>query len=104
LLDTNDRQKRQTQYQRAKTDLDTTFQLIVNAVQEQQTLKNPVQRAIELLQQEYSIKLTSDELDRAIDVLTNKTKAIVFITLDKDNRDRWLQRNANVALVDREAI
>jgi hypothetical protein len=78
--------------------------LIVNAVQEQQTSKNPVQRAIELLQQEYSIKLTSDELDRAIDVLTNKTKAIVFITLDKDNRDRWLQRNANVALVDREAI
>jgi cation transport ATPase len=62
LLDTNDRQKRQTQYQRAKTDLDTTFQLIVNAVQEQQTSKNPVQRAIELLQQEYSIKLTSDEL------------------------------------------
>jgi hypothetical protein len=96
--DTDGRKKTRTQLQKAKADLDATLERISSAIEERQNSKNPVQRAIELLQQDYSVRLTSNELDQAIDVLTNKSKAIAFITLDKDIRDRWLRRNAGAEL------
>jgi hypothetical protein len=57
-----------------------------------------VQEAIRMLEMEYESRLSRTELDDAIDYLSDKTKASVFIAMSSISRDRWLQRHINVQL------
>ena len=82
------------------------YELITTAIQEQQEGRQSsvIQKAIQLLQEEYETRLSLDGFDSAIEVLEQKGKATVFITLSGDARDRWLQKNANTKLDNEELI
>ena len=56
------------------------------------------------MQEEYKTRLSLDGFDSAVEVLEQKGKATVFITLSGDARDRWLQKNANTKLDNKELI
>jgi len=56
------------------------------------------------LQEQYETRLSLDGFDSAVEVLKQKGKATVFITLSSDARDRWLQKNANTKLNNKELI
>jgi hypothetical protein len=58
-----------------------------------------VELAIQLLQNEYEIRLSQNYFLAAVDFLTIKTKASAFITLNSIIRDIWLCKNADVELI-----
>ena len=68
------------------------YELIATAVREQQEgqQSSVIQKAIQLLQEQYETRLSLDGFDSAVEVLEQKGKATVFITLSGDARDRWL--------------
>jgi hypothetical protein len=66
---------------------DETIELLRIAVQGQE---NPIAKAIQLLKTEYQARLSIYTYDNAIEELTDKKKATVFINLDGKARDRWL--------------
>jgi hypothetical protein len=62
--------------------------------------KSNITKAIEILAKEYETRLSEDDFDTAIEVLSDEAKASVFLGLLKqDIRDRWLERHANVLLL-----
>jgi hypothetical protein len=56
-------------------------------------------RAIEILVQEFKERVIEADFFTAIDILSNEVKALVFITLLKDIRDRWLEREASIIVL-----
>jgi hypothetical protein len=82
------------------------YELITTAVQEQQEGRQSsvIQKAIQLLQEQYKTRLSPDGFDSAVEVLEQKGKATIFITLSGNARDRWLQKNANTKLDNKELI
>jgi hypothetical protein len=56
--------------------------------------------AIQTLQEDYSNRLTDDDMQSAIDCLAKDRQAIIFLSLIPGVvRDRWLQRSANVIVL-----
>jgi hypothetical protein len=58
--------------------------------------KSSVIKAIELLDLDYSTRLSDTCFDQAVDILSDEMRASVFISLSGDRRDRWLERHAHV--------
>ena len=77
--------------------------LIISVVKEQQGAKkaryNNVELAIELLQNEYELRLSKSHFLVAIDFLTTETKASVFIILSSSIRDTQLCKNTDIELI-----
>jgi hypothetical protein len=90
---------------RIKTTLeaDEAIKLIVSVLKDQQgggrVCFNTVELAIQLLQKEYETRLSEGHFLVAIDFLTAKAKAFVFITLNSSIRDMWLCKNTDVELI-----
>jgi hypothetical protein len=90
---------------RIKTTLeaDEAIKLIVLVLKDQQGSRrvcfNTVELAIQLLQKEYKTRLSEGYFLVAIDFLTAKAKAFVFITLNSSIRDMWLCKNTDVELI-----
>jgi hypothetical protein len=64
------------------------------------TLKLNIMRAIDILSEEYYERLTEDDFTRAIDILSDDIKVLVFISLSrKDTRDNWLERHTSIILI-----
>ncbi|KAK9235105.1 hypothetical protein V1525DRAFT_285654 [Lipomyces kononenkoae] len=64
--------------------------------------RSVLQQGIDLLEEEYSGKLSSEHFDMALDCLENEAKATssVFTGIkDVARRDRWLERHAGVKIV-----
>jgi hypothetical protein len=76
--------------------------MIVKAINRSiEARKSNITKAIEILTEEYYTRLLATDFDRAIDLLSDETKASVFISLAlKDVRDRWLERHAQVIFND----
>lgn len=56
--------------------------------------------AIQALQEDYSNRLTDDDIQSAIDCLAKDRQAIIFLSLIPGVvRDRWLERSANVTVL-----
>lgn len=83
------------------------MELIVSVLKDQQSGSgstgrvrfNTVELAIQLLQKEYSKRLSEGHFLIVIDFLTVESKASVFITLDSSIRDIWLCKNTDVYLI-----
>ncbi|KAK9367948.1 hypothetical protein V1509DRAFT_565512, partial [Lipomyces kononenkoae] len=59
-----------------------------------------LEEAIELLEEEYSGKLSSEHMDLALDCLENGAKSSMFTGIkDAAKRDRWLARHAGVKIL-----
>lgn len=59
--------------------------------------KSTITRAIGILAKEYETRLSADDFDTAVEVLSDEAKASVFLGLPKEvMKDRWLERHANV--------
>ncbi|KAK9242636.1 hypothetical protein V1506DRAFT_546946 [Lipomyces tetrasporus] len=62
--------------------------------------RNVLQQAIDLLEEEYSRKLSSEHMDIALDCLENEAKSSMFTSIkDVARRDRWLERHAGVEIL-----
>jgi hypothetical protein len=62
--------------------------------------RNVLQLAIELLETEYSTRLTSEHMQMAIDILEIEAKSSIFISIqDQITRDQWLERQAGVEVL-----
>jgi YesN/AraC family two-component response regulator len=66
------------------------YELITTAIQEQQDRRqfSGIQKAIQLLQKQYKTRLSLDGFNSAVEVLEQKGKATVFITLSSDAYNR----------------
>ena len=86
----------------ATTEADA-FELIIAAMKDQQQDRgrrcNTVELAIQLLQKEYQIQLSTSHFVNAVDFLTVEAKALAFITLNSSIRDIWLCKNLDVKLI-----
>jgi len=94
----NDRKRACTHTQLHKID---NFELIASLIREQQEERrqphiNNIQKALELLDLEYKLRLLEDDFDSAIDVLSDSQKASSFISLISNVRDCWIERYAAV--------
>ena len=83
------------------------FELIASLIREQQEERrqpriNNIQKALKLLDLEYKSRLSEDDFDSAIDVLSDSKKASSFISLTGNVRDRWIERHAIVQLLVQE--
>ena len=59
--------------------------------------------AVLKLQQDYSNRLIDEHIDMALVLLENEVKATIFSgRLPGEIRDRWLERNAEVELINLE--
>jgi len=79
----NDRKRARTHTQFHIID---NFELIASLIREQQEGRrqpriNNIQKALELLDLEYKLRLSEDDFDSAIDILSNSKKASSFISL-----------------------
>jgi hypothetical protein len=86
----NDRKRACTYTQLHKID---NFELIASLIREQQEEQqqlhiNNIQKALKLLNLKYKLRLLEDDFDSAIDVLSNSQKALSFISLIGNVRDR----------------
>jgi hypothetical protein len=99
----DDSQRKKPRTQRGMDIQLETYELIATAIRDQKEARqsNAIARAIQLLQDEYQSKLSTPEFDIAVEVLENKGKAIAFITLSGDARDRWVQENVDAELDNR---
>ncbi len=86
----------------ATTEADA-FELIIAAMKDQQQDRgrrhNTVELAIQLLQKEYQVRLSTSHFVDAVDFLTVEAKASAFITLNSSIRDIWLCKNLDVELI-----
>jgi hypothetical protein len=74
--------------------------LLVAAINQSiEARKSSIIRAIEILVQEFKERVTETDFFTATDILSNEVKASVFITLPKDIRDRWLEREASIIVL-----
>jgi hypothetical protein len=83
---------------------DEALELLVSLVKDQQDGKarvrlSTVELAIQLLQQEYILRLSEHHFLMAIDFLASKTNAGIFITLGSSIRETWLCKNADIELM-----
>jgi hypothetical protein len=81
--------------------------LIASLIREQQEERqqlriNNIQKALELLDLEYKLRLSEDDFDSAIDVLGDSKKASSFISLTGNVQDRWIERYVTVQLLVQE--
>ncbi|KAK9326663.1 hypothetical protein V1520DRAFT_120599, partial [Lipomyces starkeyi] len=78
-----------------------SYQLIEKVItQLARSRRNLIQQAINLLEEEYSRKLSSEHMDMALDCLENEAKSSMFTSIkDVARRDRWLERHAGVEIV-----
>lgn len=84
----------------AKTEL---MQVITSAAT-QPTVKNDIPAAIQILSKEFTIeprKLSGEDMQKAIDCLSNPDNATIFINLSKElemkeHRDRWLEKTTQI--------
>jgi hypothetical protein len=85
------------------SEADEAIKLIVSILKDQQSggrvYFNTIKLAIQLLQKEYKTRLSKGHFLIAIDFLTAKAKASVFITLNSSIRDMWLCKNTDVELI-----
>jgi hypothetical protein len=100
----NDRKRACTHTQLYKID---NFELIASLIREQQEERqqlriNNIQKALELLDLEYKLRLSEDDFDSAIDVLGDSKKASSFISLTGNVQDRWIERYVTVQLLVQE--
>jgi hypothetical protein len=104
--ETDDNRRKKSQTKRGMDTQLETYELIATAIRDEQEARqsNAIARAIRLLQDEYQSRLSICAFDDAVEVLEKKGKAIAFITLSGDARDRWLQKNVNTELDNRELI
>ena len=65
-----------------------------------QACKGKLQVALDLLHEVYINQLSKAHFDIAIDLLDIERKALTFVGLNGVVRDRWLERHANVQLID----
>jgi hypothetical protein len=80
---------------------ESSFQGLEKAItQLAQSRRNVLQLAIELLETEYTDRLTSEHMQMAIDCLEIEAKSSIFISIrDKAMRDQWLERQAGVEII-----
>ncbi|ODQ76035.1 hypothetical protein LIPSTDRAFT_224306 [Lipomyces starkeyi NRRL Y-11557] len=78
-----------------------SYQLIEKVItQLARSRRNVLQQAIDLLEEEYSRKLSSEHMDMALDCLENESKSSMFTSIkDVARRDRWLERHAGVEIL-----
>ncbi|KAK9387134.1 hypothetical protein V1515DRAFT_586583 [Lipomyces mesembrius] len=78
-----------------------SYQLIEKVItQLARSRRNVLQQAIDLLEEEYSRKLSSEHMDMALDCLENEAKSSMFSSIkDVAKRDRWLERHAGVEIL-----
>jgi hypothetical protein len=62
-------------------------------------LQSTVELAIQLLQNEYELRLSESHFLMAITLLESESKAAIFITLKSRLRDQWLSQNAGIELL-----
>ena len=61
--------------------------------------KSNIVKAIEILASQYQERLSEDDFGVATDLLTDESKAAVFVTLPSINlKDKWLVRQTGVVL------
>jgi len=79
-----------------------SFEGVEKAVQElARSRRNVLQQAVELLEDKYLQRLTSEHMDIALDFLENEAKASIFTGIrDEGTRDRWLVRHSGVEFLD----
>jgi hypothetical protein len=72
--------------------------LIIEAINRSiEARRSNTSRAIEILAEEYYNRLPEAAFDRVVDLLSDETKASIFISLGvRDIRDKWLERQAGV--------
>jgi hypothetical protein len=59
-----------------------------------------LQEALDLLIKVYASRLLQEDLDKAIDLMDTKRKALLFVSLPhRDVRDRWLKRHTSVQVI-----
>lgn len=61
---------------------------------------NTFELAIQLLQDEYKLRLSESHFLQAVEFLESESKASIFITLKSRLRDQWLSKNAEIELFD----
>jgi hypothetical protein len=80
------------------------LELIVASIRSTDTGRihlNPFERAIQLLQDEYELRLSENHFLQVVELLESQSKASIFITLKVGRlRDQWLCRNAGIELLD----
>ena len=77
------------------------FELIASLIREQQEERqqpqiNNIQRALELLNLKYKLRLLENDFDSAVNVLSDSKKALSFISLIGNVQDRWIKRYATI--------
>ncbi|KAK9482902.1 hypothetical protein V1527DRAFT_312707 [Lipomyces starkeyi] len=79
-----------------------SYQLLEKAItQLARSRRNVLQQAIDLLEEEYSKRLSSEHMDVALDCLENEAKSSMFTSIKYvSSRDRWLARHAGVVILD----
>jgi hypothetical protein len=82
----------------------SAFELIADAMEAQRIgRRNNVELGIQLLEEQYQERLSTQGFIAAINVLKDDSNASVFITLKSTTfRDRWLCKEAGVELEDEE--
>ena len=85
-----------------KKDQGGEASIIVDAINRSiEARKSNITKAIEMLTKEYYTRLPATDFDQAIDLLSDDTKASIFVSLAlKDIKDRWLERYAQVVFND----
>jgi hypothetical protein len=62
--------------------------------------KSNITKAVEILAKEYETRLSEDDFDTAVEVLSDEAKASAFLGLPKEAmKDRWLEKYAHVLLL-----
>jgi hypothetical protein len=85
---------------RKEKDKEDDKLLIIAAINRSiEARKSSIIKAIEILVEEYKKRVSEVDFFTATDILSNEVKASVFITLPKEMRDRWLEREANIIVL-----
>ena len=86
---------------RQKTDMGEQLdqvQKVINRLASAQ--ENPLVTAVHLLQDKYESLLTEENMEMALDMPEDESKAVFFTALNEGNtRDRWLERKAGVEVL-----
>jgi hypothetical protein len=79
---------------------DDILDLTVAFHQSIQARKSNITRAVEILAKEYETRLSEDDFDTVVGVLSDESKASAFLGLPKETmKDRWLEKYAHVLLL-----
>ena len=101
-IDSQDETESSTRSKRLDTH--TPIERVV-AIMEQlvESRRGSLHTAVLKLQQDYSNRLIDEHIDMALVLLENEVKATIFSgLLPGEIRDRWLERNAEVQLINLE--